>query len=141
MGIDKRPSKVREGHSLIKGREGNMNGTRNKLVFISDLHMNNHFSFAPTGDGYSHAYTWLDENIPTVAAFLNWLGKREDVAELIILGDLFDGWVCPMHHAPTMDFMDILTAPENAPIVDALKSLCKKQAASKSLMFRETMTC
>ena len=108
-----------------------MNGTRNKLIFISDLHMNNHFSFSPDGNGYSHPYTWLKENIPTVAAFLNWLGERDDVAELIILGDLLDGWVCPMHHAPTRDFMDILTAPENRPIVDALKSLCKKASSIK----------
>jgi len=108
-----------------------MNGRRNKLVFISDLHMNNHFSFSPQGDGYSHAYAWLNKNIPAVTAFLNWLGEREDVAELIILGDLFDGWLCPMHHIPTMDFMDILTAPENGPIVTALKSLCRKTSGVK----------
>ena len=96
-----------------------MNTARNKLIFISDLHMNNHFSFSPSGNGYSHAYAWLNENIPKVAAFLTWLKERDDVAELIILGDLFDGWVCPMHHAPTNDFMDIVTATENAPIVNA----------------------
>jgi UDP-2,3-diacylglucosamine pyrophosphatase LpxH len=102
-----------------------MNTARNKIIFISDLHMNDHFSFSPGGNGYSHAYTWLNENIPKVAAFLNWLRDRSDVAELIILGDLFDGWLCPMHHVPTSDFMDIVTASENAPIIDALKILCK----------------
>ncbi len=105
-----------------------MSTARNKLIFISDLHMNNHFSFSPSGNGYTHAYTWLNKNIPKAAAFLTWLGKRNDVAELIILGDLFDGWVCPMQHAPTSDFMDMLTAGENTRIIKALKGLCKKSS-------------
>ncbi len=103
-----------------------MNDTRNKVIFMSDLHLNNDFSFSPSGNGYSQAYTWMNKNILTAASFLDWLQKREDIAELVILGDLLDGWVCPMLHAPTKNFVDILTEPRNAPVINALKRLCRK---------------
>jgi UDP-2,3-diacylglucosamine pyrophosphatase LpxH len=89
--------------------------------------MINGFSFSPD-DGYTNAYTWMNQNIGTAASFLDWLGKRGDIAELVILGDLFDGWLCPMHHAPTRDFMDILKEPRNAPVINALRALCRKDS-------------
>ncbi|HVN25078.1 MAG TPA: metallophosphoesterase [Syntrophorhabdales bacterium] len=102
---------------------------RNKLIFVSDLHLNDEFSFSPSGNGYMHAYTWMNRNIPTAASFLTWLKSREDVAELVILGDLLDGWVCPMQHPPTRDFMDILAAHDNALVIDALRGLCQETSA------------
>jgi UDP-2,3-diacylglucosamine pyrophosphatase LpxH len=85
---------------------------RNKLVFISDLHMN--------VDG---TYSWLVKHAPDLARFLNTLNQRDDVAELIILGDLLDDWVCPVAYTP-QTFSDILSANYNNGVVPALQEVC-----------------
>jgi len=46
---------------------------RNKLVFISDLHMN-----------YDQPYSWQRDHIGRVSAFIDEVNGRSDVAELII---------------------------------------------------------
>jgi len=85
---------------------------RNKLVFISDLHMN--------VDG---AYSWLVKHAPDLAQFLNNVNTRDDVAELIILGDLLDDWVSPVKYTP-QTFSEILAAHNNANVVAALQDVC-----------------
>ncbi len=85
---------------------------RNKLVFISDLHMN--------VDG---SYSWLVKHAPDLAQFLGDLNKRDDVAELIILGDLLDDWVCPVADTP-QTFSDVLSANYNNGVVPALQEVC-----------------
>ena len=52
---------------------------RNRLIFISDLHMN-----------VDANYSWLVNHAPSAAQFLSDVNTREDVAELVILGDLLD---------------------------------------------------
>ena len=89
---------------------------RNKLVFISDLHMN--------VDG---AYSWLVKHAPDLARFLNNVNTRDDVAELIILGDLLDDWVSPVKYTP-QTFSDILAAHNNANVVAALQAICDNPA-------------
>lgn len=86
--------------------------TRNKLVFISDLHMN---VFGP--------YSWLNKHAIDLVQFLNTVNTREDVAELIILGDLLDDWVCPVDYTP-QTFGDILDANYNNGVVPALQEVC-----------------
>jgi hypothetical protein len=73
-------------------------GGRNKLVFISDLHMN-----------VVGPYSWLDKHAVNLAQFLNTVNARDDVAELVILGDLLDDWVAPVTYTP-QTFADILGA-------------------------------
>ncbi len=85
---------------------------RNKLVFISDLHMN--------VDG---TYSWLVNHAVDLARFLSDLNKRGDVAELIILGDLLDDWVSPVEYTP-QTFSDILSANYNNGVVPALQEIC-----------------
>jgi UDP-2,3-diacylglucosamine pyrophosphatase LpxH len=85
---------------------------RNKLVFISDIHMN--------VDG---AYSWLVKHAVDLARFLTDLKQREDVAELIILGDLLDDWVCPVSYTP-QTFLDVLSANHNNGVVPALQEIC-----------------
>ena len=85
---------------------------RNKLVFISDLHMN--------VDG---TYSWLVKHAPDLARFLNNLNQRDDVAELIILGDLLDDWVCPVAYTP-QTFSDVLSANYSNGVVPALQAIC-----------------
>ncbi len=86
---------------------------RNKLVFISDLHMN--------VDG---GYSWLVKHAVDLARFLNNVNSRDDVAELIILGDLLDDWVSPVKYAPRT-FADILAANCKNGVVPALQEVCQ----------------
>jgi UDP-2,3-diacylglucosamine pyrophosphatase LpxH len=85
---------------------------RNKLVFISDLHMN--------VDG---SYSWLVNHAVDLARFLTDLNKRNDVAELIVLGDLLDDWVSPVEYTP-QTFSDVLSANYNNGVVPALQEIC-----------------
>jgi UDP-2,3-diacylglucosamine pyrophosphatase LpxH len=96
---------------LFSPRRANAAG-RNKLVFISDLHMN-----------VASGYSWLVNNAVDLARFLDTLNNRDDVAELIILGDLVDDWVLPVEHAP-WTFADILGANYNNGVVPALQAVC-----------------
>lgn len=85
---------------------------RNKIVFLSDLHMN-----------VDAGYSWLVNHADDLANFLAGLEERDDVAEVVILGDLVDQWVVPMKNTPNT-FADVLSAGNNAAIVAALRSLC-----------------
>jgi len=87
-------------------------GGRNKLVFISDLHMN-----------VVGAYAWLNKHAANLARFLNTVNARDDVAELVILGDLLDDWVSPVTYTP-QTFADILGANYNNGVVPALQAVC-----------------
>ena len=98
--------------ALGTSRKAHAASGRNKLVFISDLHMN--------VDG---TYSWLVKHAPDLARFLYNLNKRDDVAELIILGDLLDDWVCPVADTP-QTFSDILSANHNNGVVPALQEVC-----------------
>ena len=85
---------------------------RNRIAFISDLHMN-----------VDANYSWLVDHANDLAQFINEVNARDDVAELVILGDLLDDWVSPVKDSPQV-FADILSASNNAGIVAALKAVC-----------------
>lgn len=88
---------------------------RNKIVFVSDLHMN-----------VDSNYSWLVAHTGDVAQFLNNVNSRDDVAELVILGDLLDHWISPVENTPNT-FGDVLAADNNKDIVKALQALCSNQ--------------
>ena len=85
---------------------------RNRLIFVSDLHMN-----------VNANYSWLVDHADDLAQFLNEVNARDDVAELVILGDLLDDWVSPVKDSPQA-FADILAASNNTGIVAALNAVC-----------------
>ena len=85
---------------------------RNKLVFISDLHMN---VIGP--------FSWLDKHAVDLAGFLENVNSRDDVSELIILGDLLDDWVMPIKQTP-QSFADILGANYDNGLVPAFQEVC-----------------
>ena len=85
---------------------------RNKLVFISDLHMN-----------VDATYSWLVKHVLDLARFLNNVNTRDDVAELVILGDMLDTWVSPVEYTP-QTFADIIAANYNNGVVPALQEVC-----------------
>jgi len=88
---------------------------RNKILFISDLHMN-----------VDSNYSWLIDHAGTLAQFLNDVNARDDVSELVILGDLLDQWVSPVENFPH-SFSDVLAADTNREIVKALQAVCDNQ--------------
>ncbi len=85
---------------------------RSKLIFISDLHMN-----------VDAGYSWLVSHAGDLADFLKDVNTRDDVAELVILGDLVDDWVSPIGDTP-QSFSDVLDAGNNAGIVANLQAIC-----------------
>jgi metallophosphoesterase superfamily enzyme len=88
---------------------------RNRIVFISDLHMN-----------VDASYSWLVKLTADLAEFLKSLSSRDDVAELVILGDMLDDWVCPAGEEPN-SFGDILYDPINHDIRENLRALCENK--------------
>ncbi len=87
---------------------------RAKTLFMSDLHL--------CADPESAA---LLDHVPQLARFLRNLRTRRDLSDLVILGDLLDDWMIPAETDP-ITFDDVLHAPHNAPVVDALHDLCAR---------------
>lgn len=98
--------------SVLIFSQASSSAERNKTIFISDLHMN-----------IDADYSWLVDHADDVADFLNKVNTRDDVTELVILGDLLDGWVTPLNTLP-QSFADILAANTNVGIVSALQAIC-----------------
>ena len=101
----------------------------NKKIFISDIHMCDARSITPPADANYKPYGWFGEqHSKMLTNFLNGIEKDKTVKEVIILGDLFDGWVCPANFDPLNGtknvsemFQKIADAPLNKPVVDALR--------------------
>ncbi|MCP4673960.1 MAG: hypothetical protein GY854_00255 [Deltaproteobacteria bacterium] len=96
---------------------------RNKTLFVSDVHMSAGRSLKP---GYKrHAYDWLNETeAARFAGFLEQVSKRSDVSELVLLGDIFDNWICPVDEIPPT-LGEIVRADQNRATVEQLKILAK----------------
>lgn len=123
--------------TVLKANDGETSPT--KTIFISDIHMCDYSTIHPTSTDY-HPYGWLGKKHATMLAkFLNQQEQDESVEKVVILGDLFDGWVCPFDMDPlygtkSVDAMfekmgstDIQTNPINAPIVKALQTLASEK--------------
>lgn len=100
---------------------GQVLASQEKVVFISDLHMN-----------LDQPYSWLRDHIDDVASFLNETNARQDVDQLVILGDMLDEWVYPMSDVAGPAFRDILNTGINQPIVSALQAVCANPAIEVS---------
>lgn len=102
-----------------------------KRIFISDLHLCT--ERAVTQSAPLHNYGWTRKNTRYLGRFLGSLLKREDVAELVILGDLLDDWVLPASFDPdpgpgfTNTFEAILQAKQNRTVVANLQALASNQ--------------
>lgn len=97
------------------------NGQRSKRIFISDLHLGDERSLNPGGDYYP--YVWLyPPRTQMLGDFLGTILQSDDVAELIILGDLFDQWVCPTEFDPTT-YQKVAKAKQNIGILENLRKI------------------
>ena len=101
-----------------------------KRIFVSDLHMGDERSLYPPDS--LHPYGWLGEQ--RAALFAEFLQTRvlndPDATELVILGDLFDVWVCPAsidpcHNGSKIEdyFRAIAAAKQNKGILDKLRTI------------------
>lgn len=100
----------------------------NKTIYISDIHMGTARSEYPV-DG-KHPWGWLgQEHADRLARFLNGCMADPDIADVVILGDLFDDWVIPPDLDPKQadGYGDIFTAVANAPqnrmLMDAFRAV------------------
>jgi hypothetical protein len=89
-----------------------------KKIFISDIHMGDARSFAKP-----YPYGWFRSNIVNLANFLTEKLRTQEVAEVVILGDLFDEWVIPADKDPLISCQAIYDNPANSPVILALRQL------------------
>ncbi len=92
-----------------------------KKIFISDIHLGDARSFAGT-----YPYGWFRTNIPHLASFLTEQFNAPDVAEVVILGDLFDEWVVPTGEEALNSFQAICDNPANSGVMGALRQLAAR---------------
>lgn len=95
--------------------------SRTKRIFISDIHMG-------TEDSVKNKYGWFwKEKGILLGGFLTQLAGDDTVAELVIIGDLFDEWVVPYDTSPVAtgsnQFEVIASAAQNQPVIQGLKQL------------------
>ncbi len=99
---------------------------QNSIVCISDIHM---------GDPRATAlgYSWFSKNAPALDSLLDMVTTCPQVSQLVILGDLFDGWVIPYRISPFDNeagiynirdyFFSIANAPVNSSVVNKLRAI------------------
>ncbi len=100
--------------------------SRTSIVCISDIHM---------GDPRAAAlgYCWFSKNSVALDSLLGMVMTNRQVKQVVILGDLFDGWVIPYRITPFDTgagiynirdyFMSVANAPVNVGIVNKLRAI------------------
>jgi len=106
-----------------------MTNVGTKRIFISDIHMGDARS-QDTSQAGCYPYGWFRFNILKLANFLTEQLNAPEVAEVVILGDLFDEWVIPTNQDPLTSFQDICDNPNNKPVIEPLKELAKEKILS-----------
>jgi UDP-2,3-diacylglucosamine pyrophosphatase LpxH len=94
---------------------------RNKSIFASDLHLG---VIADDSTG-GRQFAWVldeDEAAHDFASFVRAVNADPDVAEVVLLGDIFDTWICPIEmKPPTMD--RLLASHAGKTVMTALETL------------------
>ncbi|HEY5557014.1 metallophosphoesterase [Acetobacterium sp.] len=91
-----------------------LNNERSQIVIISDLHL-----------GIDDAFAETVANKQALASLLTQVNTSPHISELVITGDLFDGWFLPMEYVlpdSQADFFDGVAA-NNQTIVDAFNNI------------------
>lgn len=95
--------------------------SRTKRIFISDIHLG-------TEESVKEKYGWFwTEKGVLLGGFLTQLAADKTVAEVVIVGDLFDEWVVPYGSSPIdgapNQFEVIAKAHQNLPVIKGLQNL------------------
>jgi UDP-2,3-diacylglucosamine pyrophosphatase LpxH len=106
-----------------------MTNAGKKKIFISDIHMGDARSQDESQPG-RYPYGWFRKNISNLEDFLTKQLNDPEVAEVVILGDLFDEWVIPTEQSPLTSFQNIYDNPKNNKVIEALQHLSKKKIVS-----------
>jgi len=91
-----------------------LNNTRSQIVVISDIHL-----------GVSDAFAETQKNRAALVNLLTQIKNSPNVAELVIAGDLLDGWFVPMDYIlpdSQSTFFDSVAA-NNQSIIDAINAI------------------
>jgi len=108
------------------------NGSTIKRIFISDIHMGDGRSVDP-GPGF-YPYGWFYDGRPGIlSSFLKqYCIDDQSVNQVVIVGDLFDEWICPTQFDPVdrahqpEQFENIANAPQNQLVAAWLKELASQ---------------
>ena len=98
---------------------------RTKRVFISDVHLSSQERYEAT-DEMKRARFIPDKHKKRLVNFLtkSILGNEKEIKDLVLVGDIFDDWVCPPDEAPpTFDRI----FESNPDIMDALRAIGKSK--------------
>lgn len=90
------------------------NNTRSQIVVISDIHL-----------GVDDAFAETKQNRQALVNFLTQIKNSPNVAELVIAGDLLDGWFVPMDYVlpdSQSTFFDSVAA-NNQTVMDAINAI------------------
>ncbi|MEO5359902.1 MAG: metallophosphoesterase [Nitrospirota bacterium] len=97
-----------------------------KRVFVSDVHMSPGWSFDISGKCNEGCYDWFNRDLATeFEEFLTTLIKDENLQEVILLGDIMDGWVYPIDIPPPNNYNAIVNAQHVSGIVENLRKMVK----------------
>ncbi len=91
-----------------------LNNTRSQIVIISDIHL-----------GVDDTFTETKQNRPALINFLGQIKNSPNVAELVIAGDLLDGWFLPMDYVlpdSQSTFFDS-AGKNNQDVMDAINAI------------------
>lgn len=92
-----------------------MSEKKKKTLFVSDIHM---------GAGKPHDWFDRGEEAANLISFFKYVAKRyseeKDIKEIVLLGDVFDLWVCP-HNEEPHTFEQILEAQSD--VIDAINEM------------------
>jgi UDP-2,3-diacylglucosamine pyrophosphatase LpxH len=91
-----------------------LKNTRSQIVIISDIHL-----------GVDDAFAETKQNRPALVNFLVQIKNSPNVAELVIAGDLLDGWFVPMDYVlpdSQSTFFDSVGA-NNQDVMDAINAI------------------
>ncbi len=94
-----------------------------KRIFISDIHLGDDARYRdPVPD--RRARFFPSEHRDRLLNFLNKqvITEKDSVKDLILLGDVFDTWVCPFDDLPPT-YDSIFGSQENKPILDRLRQI------------------
>jgi UDP-2,3-diacylglucosamine pyrophosphatase LpxH len=105
---------------------GNDTVARNSIVCISDIHLGEQRSV-------NLGYGWFGKNEAALESLLDVIISGGQVRQLVILGDLFDGWVVPYRLSPfdtpagvtdsRSYFLSVANAPVNIGIINKLRAI------------------
>ncbi|HVN95198.1 MAG TPA: metallophosphoesterase [Syntrophorhabdaceae bacterium] len=116
-----------------------------KRIFVSDIHMGDERSTSQPSP--LHNYCWFHDSESAsepdrpemLTKFLEeYCAGDASINEVVVVGDLFDEWVCPAQFDPTEppcpvplpqgeQYRKIASAPQNLPVIEALKKLASQK--------------